>query len=117
MGASDTDLLRDYAQGSETAFAALVERHLNLVYSAARRQMHSPELVEEVAQSVFCALARQASRFPRGTPLNGWLYLVTRRTAIDTMRRESRRLAREQTAAELALMHSIPSAWSRVEPL
>ncbi len=117
MGASDTDLLRDYAQGSEAAFAALVRRHLNLVYSAARRQVRSPQLAEEVAQSVFCDLARQAARFPRGTALNGWLYLVTRRTAIDTMRRETRRQSREQAAGEISAMNATPDTWTRIEPL
>ncbi|HVS54436.1 MAG TPA: sigma-70 family RNA polymerase sigma factor [Opitutaceae bacterium] len=115
MGAADTDLLRDYAQGAEAAFATLVERHLNLVYSAARRQVRSPHLAEEVAQSVFVELARCAAKIPPTQPLAAWLYVVTRRTAIDTVRREARRLARETTAAELAAMHTSSESWSKIE--
>jgi RNA polymerase sigma factor (sigma-70 family) len=118
MSPSDTDLIRQYAQqGSQAAFSALVNRHLNLVYSAARRQVRSPQLAEEVAQSVFCDLARNAGSFKPGTTLTGWLYLVTRRTAIDTIRKESRRQSREQAAGTISAMNAKPDDWLRVEPL
>src|SRR5256885_13445911 len=96
---NDLELLREYArERSEEAFAALVQRHLDLVYSAALRQVRAPQLAEEVAQSVFIDLSRNASRLKPGTVLTGWLYQVTRRTAIDVVRRESRRQSREQLA-------------------
>jgi DNA-directed RNA polymerase specialized sigma24 family protein len=51
---SDLDLLRQFArENSQDAFTEIVRRHVNLVYSAARRQVRSPQLAEEVAQSVF----------------------------------------------------------------
>jgi RNA polymerase sigma factor (sigma-70 family) len=81
---SDLDLLDQYMrENREEAFAALVDRHLKLVYSAALRQVRSPELAEEVAQSVFSDLARSAERLEPKTILTAWLYQVTRRTAIN----------------------------------
>ena len=63
MSESDLDLLARYARHrAEDAFAELVRRHLNLVYSAALRQVGAPQLAEEVAQSVFLELARYAGR-------------------------------------------------------
>jgi RNA polymerase sigma factor (sigma-70 family) len=115
---SDADLLQQYADaGSQTAFATLVNRHLDLVYSAARRQVRSSALADEVAQAVFLDLARHASTLKPGQPLVAWLYLVTRRTAIDVVRRETRRQAREQASAEIAAMKSDSAAWSELEPL
>jgi len=121
MTASDLDLVRQYTrEQSEDAFAELVSRHLDLVYSAALRQVRSPQLAEEVSQCVFIDLSRNASRLNSGTVLTAWLYQVTRRTAIDVVRRESRRQAREQLAfgiADMNSMNSTSSAWPQIEPL
>jgi peroxiredoxin len=71
MTTSDFDLLREYAgKKSEEAFATLVHRHLNLVYSAALRQVRSRPLAEEVAQSVFSDLAQNAHML-EGEDLDG----------------------------------------------
>ena len=118
MTANDLDLLRQYtATKSEVAFTALVNRHLNLVYSAALRQVRSVQLAEEVAQSVFSDLARSAGKLRPDTILTAWLYEVARRTAIDLVRQESRRQLRERAALEMTAMNSTASDWTQVEPL
>jgi RNA polymerase sigma factor (sigma-70 family) len=115
---TDHELLRRYVlEGAQDAFGGLVRRHVDLVYSAALRQVQSAQLAEDVAQSVFVDLARNARRLQPDQPLGAWLYVVTRRTAIDVIRRESRRQEREQTAMEIAAMNSTPSPWPQVEPL
>ena len=114
----DWQLLARYVkEGSQEAFSTLFSRHLNLVYSAARRQVHSRELADEVAQSVFLDLARQAERLKPNAPLASWIYVVTRITAQKTLRTEQRRKAREQAAFELSAMNATPSDWSQMEPL
>lgn len=123
MTDTDMELLERYAHGDcEEAFAELVRRHLALVYSAAHRQLKSPELAEEVAQNVFTDLARQASHLKRDSALTAWLYQVTRRSAIDVIRRESRRQMREQTTYALAVMNqhdsrSAENEWRQIEPI
>ena len=117
----DLNLLGQYAQdNSQEAFAELVRRHVNLVYSAALRQVRSPQLAEEVTQSVFTDLARNAGKLSNatgGSPvLTAWLYQVAHRTAIDVVRRESRRLLREQIAVEMNAMNATASDWTHVEP-
>jgi RNA polymerase sigma factor (sigma-70 family) len=112
------ELLRRFAQeGSQDAFAEVVRRQLDFVYSCARRQVRSPELAQEVAQAVFLELARQAGTLERGSPLSSWLYLVTRRTALNALRGELRRQAREHAAYELSAMNHEPSVWQKLEPL
>src|SRR3954471_15988091 len=118
MDMSDTDLLHRYAQdGAADAFSALVHRHVNLVYSVARRHVPSASAAEDVTQSVFIELARHARNIKPGTPLVAWLHVVSRRTAINAVRDASRRQARERIAAEIAAMKSPASDWSGIEPL
>ena len=114
---SDLELLQNYAdRNSEEAFAELIRRHLDLVYSAALRQVRSPQLAEEVAQSAYPALARNAGKLKPDTILTAWLYQVARRTAIDVVRHESRRQLREQIATEINAMNATASDWTHVEP-
>ena len=118
MSDTDLQLLARYTrQHAEDAFAELVRRHLDLVFSAALRQVRSPQLAEEVTQSAFTDLARQAHGLAPDTILTAWLYQVTRRTAIDVVRREARRQLREQIACELNAMNTTAADWTHIEPL
>ena len=57
----DRELLDEFVKArSQCAFRELVERHLPVVYSAARRLVRDSHLAEEVAQSVFTTLAQKA---------------------------------------------------------
>lgn len=75
---SDRQLLARYTRDrAEHAFAELVRRHVALVLSAALRQVRSPQLAEEVAQSVFSDLAQNAARLQPDTIVAAWLFQVT----------------------------------------
>lgn len=118
MRETDFELLARYARDqAEDAFTEIVRRHLDLVHSAALRQVRSPQLAEEVAQCTFLKLARHAGELAPGTLLTAWLYQVTRREAIDLVRREARRQGREQIAAELNAMNATAADWTHLEPL
>ena len=114
---SDDALLREYvAHGSQTAFAQLVDRHVHLVYSTARRLVGDAHLAEDITQQVFALLARKASRLDSQTILSGWLYRTTRNLGAETVRRERRRQQRERVAAEL-MNDTTGNPWPLIEPL
>ncbi len=93
----DLTLLRQYAaSNSEAAFAALVNRHVNLVYSVALRQAGDPHLAEEITQAVFIILARKADKISPSTVLAGWLCRTARYAAADALKNRQRRQQREQ---------------------
>ena len=118
MTETDLELLKRYTrERAEDAFAEIVRRHLDLVYSAALRQVRSPQLAEEISQSAFLDLARNGAQLKPDTILAAWLYQVTRRTAIDVVRREVRRQLREQIATEMNTSNATAADWTHLEPL
>src|SRR5256885_14541823 len=93
----DQSLLRNYVEtGSNQAFAELVSRHVNLVYAVAMRKLEGrASAAEEVTQRVFTDLARKAVSLARRPLLVGWLHVSTRHAAAEYMRKELRRVRRE----------------------
>ena len=120
MATDDMELVREYAAGqSESAFVALVERHASLVHSAAQRQVHDPQLAEEITQAVFIILARKAASLPPRTVLPSRLYRTTRFAASNVLKQEVRRQRREQEAQMEAMAAQTESGqeWEQMSPL
>ena len=118
--ANDMDLMREYARDhSEPAFAGLVQRHINLVYSVALRYTGNSEDAQDVTQAVFIILARKAAGLRERTVLTGWLYETTRFTAARFIRTRVRRQIREQEAYMQSSLNE-PDAdgvWRQLSPL
>jgi RNA polymerase sigma factor (sigma-70 family) len=115
----DSELLRQYArEKSDAAFAALVARHVNMVYSAALRKTGNPAAAQEITQAVFIILAQKANRLLPHPALSGWLYQTTRLTAANFLRTEIRRTRREQEAYMQSLSRQTePELWTQITPL
>src|SRR5258706_8970981 len=97
MTREDMELVREYARDqSEEAFAALVARHINLVYSVALRQLGDPHLAEEVSQATFIILARKAGSLGSKTIVSAWLCRTAQYAAADASKIQRRRQRREQ---------------------
>ncbi len=116
---NEHELLAKYARTeSEPAFAALVARHVNLVYSAALRFTGNPHHAGEITQAVFIILARKAGGRRRGTVLSGWLYQTARLTASNFVK--SKFLPAAPRTGDLHAIHpekKDPAAWEHIAPL
>jgi len=66
---------------SEAAFAELVRRHINLVYSVALRYAGNTHDAQDVTQIVFTVLAQKTAALRDRTTVTGWLYETTRFSA------------------------------------
>ena len=79
----DAELLAEYATSrTEAAFALLVTRHIDHIYSAALRQVGNPEMAHDVVQTVFLVLERKAGHLRPGIVLGAWLQTTTRLAAL-----------------------------------
>jgi RNA polymerase sigma factor (sigma-70 family) len=118
----DAELLRRYAsERSEAAFAELVRRRVNLVYSVALRQVGGDaHLAEDVTQKVFVDLARKADALAQRPVISGWLCRSAQFAGRDAVRTERRRRAREQESQAMQdpVWSPVEEAdWNKVRPL
>jgi RNA polymerase sigma factor (sigma-70 family) len=119
---TDNQLLERYARdSSEAAFRELVERHINLVHSAALRESNgNASLAQDITQAVFTELARHPAKLVRHPALAGWLYTCVRRKSANVRRTEERRHRREHEAFIMnELLGSDPTdqLWHEVRPV
>jgi len=115
----DERLLEQFARnGSEEAFAALVQRHIALVHSVALRHTANAQHAQDITQAVFVILARKAGALGRKTVLPGWLYHTARLTAANLQRAETRRVRREQEAFMQSNLEESPTdaLWRELSP-
>ncbi|HEY3856128.1 MAG TPA: sigma-70 family RNA polymerase sigma factor [Verrucomicrobiae bacterium] len=115
----DMTLLREYVRcNSQEAFAVLVSRHVNLVYSVALRDVHDPHLAEEITQAVFIILARKAESLSPKIILSGWLCRTARYASANALTIQRRRQRREQVAyMQSVLSEPEPDVWTQIAPL
>jgi RNA polymerase sigma factor (sigma-70 family) len=116
----DAELLRQYAaENSQAAFAELVRRHVDLVFSAALHKVgRDVHAAEDVAQTVFLALARQARALANRRTVAGWLYVTAQHHAAQYVRAERRREIRETRAHIMNEILNTPDVdWHRLRPL
>jgi len=116
----DSALLRQYVEkDDETAFAELVRRHIDLVYSVALRQANGDaHLAEDATQAVFVDLARKARSLCGRDTLAGWLHTSARFAAGNAIRGEARRRVREHEAVTMQEITSAPDLnWDHLRPL
>ncbi len=120
MASDDMMLVREFAANdSEEAFATLVSRHLNLVYSVALRQTRDAHLAEEITQAVFIILARKANTLSPKTILSGWLCRTAHYASDNLLKIQRRRQHRDQEAHMQSLGEESESqaAWIQIAPL
>jgi RNA polymerase sigma factor (sigma-70 family) len=100
---TDRELLKRFLlDGSEEAFAELVNRHGPMVLAACRRQLRDRHAAEDAFQATFLVLARKAGQVRWRESIGGWLFEVATRVARKAAGQAARRNAREGAPAGFA---------------
>jgi RNA polymerase sigma-70 factor (ECF subfamily) len=91
--AEEREIIRRCRDGDETAFAALVDGHKDLVFALAMRLTGTCDLAEDLAQETFLRVHRGLPYFRGEARLGTWIYRIVANLATET---RFRRPARAQ---------------------
>lgn len=84
---TDRDLVRRAGRGDQEAFAELVRKYENQIFSLARRMCTDPDDAADVAQEAFLAAWKGLPNFRQEAEFSTWLYRLATNAAIDHLRK------------------------------
>ncbi len=87
-GLSDNEIISQVLNGDQQAYAGLVNRYQNYVFTLASRMIKSREDAEEVAQDVFIKAYKYLPDFRGASKFSTWLYTIVNTTAITFLRKK-----------------------------
>ncbi len=103
-------LARFTADGDETAFEALVERHGVMVMRVCRSVLGDAHEAQDAFQATFVVLLRNGSSIRRPEALGAWLHGVARRVSARARREATHRRVVERAAVDRREANEAP-AW------
>lgn len=110
VGESDALLAARLAAGDEFALAEVFDRFAPDVYHAALLVLRNDAAAQDVVQDVFVELWRRPGRYdPALGTFPAYLVMMARRRAVDVVRSEVRRVARQDRSGRAAAAESAPS--------
>jgi len=77
-------------EGDTHAFAVLVDRYKNLVFTLSFKMLQNREEAEEVSQDAFIKVYRSLPKFKSESKFSTWLYKITYNTCLDRLRSKKR---------------------------
>jgi RNA polymerase sigma factor (sigma-70 family) len=84
---TDIEIIEGVLKGDHSAYAGLVHRYQNFVFTIALRYVKSREDAEEVAQDIFVKAYRSLADFKGASKFSTWLYTITTTTCITFLRK------------------------------
>ncbi len=77
-------------EGDTNAFAVLVDRYKDLIFTLALRMIKNREEAEEVSQDTFIKVYKKLSKFKGDSKFSTWIYKVTYNTCLDKLKKLKR---------------------------
>jgi RNA polymerase sigma-70 factor (ECF subfamily) len=87
---SDEQLILDFQQGSQAAFAELFDRYRQPVFGFFRRRLQDSARAEELAQETFLVVLRGIERYEPRATFRTYLYAIALRQVSGEYRRAKR---------------------------
>ncbi|HQV61649.1 MAG: sigma-70 family RNA polymerase sigma factor [Chitinophagaceae bacterium] len=87
-GLNDNELISKVLSGDHQAYAGLVNRYQNYVFTLTLRMVKNREDAEEVAQDVFIKAFKYLADFRGASKFSTWLYTIVNNTCISFLRKK-----------------------------
>jgi RNA polymerase sigma factor (sigma-70 family) len=88
IGQPEDQIINRILKGDQSAFALLVEKYQNYVFTLVLRFTESREDAEEIAQDVFVKAYRSLADFRGDSKFSTWLFTITRTTCLSFLRKK-----------------------------
>ena len=87
-GLNDNEIISEVLNGNQQAYAVLVNRYQNYVFTLCLRIVKGREDAEEVAQDVFIKAYKYLADFRGAAKFTTWLYTIVNNTCISFLRKK-----------------------------
>jgi RNA polymerase sigma factor (sigma-70 family) len=87
-GLNDNEIISEVLSGNHQAYAGLVDRYQNYVFTLALRMVKNREDAEEVAQDAFIKAYKYLADFKGASKFTTWLYTIVNNTGISFLRKK-----------------------------
>ena len=87
-GLNDNEIISEVLNGNQQAYALLVNRYQNYVFTLCLRIVKGREDAEEVAQDVFIKAYKYLADFRGAAKFTTWLYTIVNNTCISFLRKK-----------------------------
>ena len=88
----DYTLIQEVLSGNDDAFAELLARYKNLVYSVIMRMVNDPEEANDLAQEVFIKVYQNLDKYQPTYKFSTWLIRIATNHVIDYRRKRKQEL-------------------------
>jgi RNA polymerase sigma-70 factor (ECF subfamily) len=86
-------IINQIIEGDSKAFAILVNRYKDLVFTLTIRMLKNREEAEEVSQDTFIKVYKSLSKFKGDSKFSTWIYKVAYNTSLDRIKRNRRQMS------------------------
>lgn len=87
-GQSDEEIISRVLKGEQSAYARILEKYQNYVFTLVLRFTENREDAEEIAQDVFVKAYRSLADFRGDSKFSTWLFTITRTTCLSFLRKK-----------------------------
>lgn len=90
MTINDDHIIKQIMEGDTKAFAVLVDRYKDLVFTVAIRMLKHREEAEEVSQDTFIKVYKSLDSFKGDSKFSTWIYRVAYNSCLDRIKKNKK---------------------------